>query len=126
MSTRAENFEQVKSLVLEEILRGKEGAVTRHWLWVCSGANDRVVRKAIEELRNEGHLICNDQDGYGYYIAETDEDILRQYRRDCARAVSILKRLKAFRKAARLIEQKEENKDQVTIEEILMLMEGKL
>ena len=40
--------------------------------------------------------------------------------------MSILKRLKAFRMAAREIEQQTENKDQITIEEILMLMEGKI
>ena len=126
MSTKALNFEQLKRMIRDQLAHGKDLGVTRQWLTMCTGANDRAVRLAIEDLRSEGWLICNDQDGEGYYLALEDQEILRQYRRDCARAMSILKRLKAFRMATREIEQQVENKDQVTIEEILMLMEGKI
>ena len=126
MSTKAKNFEQLKRMIRDQLAHGKELGATRQWLTMYTGANDRTVRLAIEDLRSDGWLICNDQDGEGYYLALEDQEILRQYRRDCARAMSILKRLKAFRMAAREIEQQTENKDQVTIEEILMLMEGKI
>lgn len=126
MSTKAKNFEQLKRMIRDQLAHGKELGATRQWLTMHTGANDRTVRLAIEDLRSEGWLICNDQDGEGYYLALEDQEILRQYRRDCARAMSILKRLKAFRMAAREIEQQTENKDQITIEEILMLMEGKI
>lgn len=126
MSTRAMNFEHLKRMIRDQLMHGKGSGATRTWLAMHTGANDRTVRLAIEDLRSEGWLICNDQDGEGYYLALEDQEILRQYRRDCARAMSILKRLKAFRMAAREIEQQTENKDQVTIEEILMLMEGKI
>lgn len=115
-----------KGKVLGLIGYGKTWGCTRMMLRMRTGLTDRTVRNIIEKLREDGHLICNDQDGNGYYLPESDADVLRQYRRDCARAMSILKRLKAFRYEVRLMEQKEENKDQITVEEILMLMEGKI
>lgn len=88
---------------------------------------ERTVRKLIEELRNEGHLICNDQDGQGYYIAETEQEIRRQYRQDCARAMSILRRIKPFRHAIRAMD--EYNGDQVSFEDMVieeLLIKGEL
>ena len=126
MSARDEEYQGMLQAVWNCLLHGKDLAASRTWISSHTGLNDRTARKVIEALRNSGVLICNDQDGMGYYIAETDEEILRQYRRDCARAMSILKRLKAFRAAVREIEQQEENKDQVTIEEILMLVGDKI
>ena len=116
----------MKACVRACLLHGHDLATTRTSIVMMTGINDRTVRQVIEELRNDGLLICNDQDGNGYYLAETDDEILKQYRRDCAHAMSILKRLKKFRWAVREIEQGRENKDQITIEEILMLMEDKI
>lgn len=108
------------------IQMGKDKAIPRKEICRETGLNDRAVRAMIEELRAEGSWVCNDQDGKGYYYASNDNELLRQYRRDCARAMSILKRLKPMRQRVRAIQQQEENKDQITIEEILMLMEGKI
>ena len=119
-------LDYIKETIKEHLVRGKGAGVTRTWLATQTGVNDRSVRLAIEDLRNDGMLICNDQDGKGYYLASDERDIMRQYRRDCARAMSILKRLKPLRMAVREIEHQEENKDQVTVEEILMLMDGKI
>ena len=119
-------LDYIKETIKEHLMRGKDAGVTRTWLATQTGVNDRSVRLAIEDLRNDGMLICNDQDGEGYYLASDERDIMRQYRRDCARAMSILKRLKPLRMAVREIEHQEENKDQVTVEEILMLMDGKI
>lgn len=35
---------------------------------------DRAVRKSIERLRKQGHIICNLGAGDGYFLAETKED----------------------------------------------------
>src|SRR3989304_5961364 len=37
-------------------------------------ASDRQVRKAIENLREQGVLICNLLDGEGYFMADTLEE----------------------------------------------------
>lgn len=78
---------------------GHRNAVTRDRLVRMSGINDRAVRELLELARDNGALICNDQDGMGYYLAETDDEIDRQYRRDRARALAVLKRLKPYRQA---------------------------
>jgi len=80
---------------------GKENAITRSDLARILGMTDRAVRKAIEEARDRGALICNDGDGEGYYKASDIGQIERQYRVDRARALSTLKRLKTMRKMLR-------------------------
>lgn len=79
--------------------------------------SERRVRELIEELRNRGHLICNRQDGRGYYIAETREEVESQYRQDCARAMSILRRIKPFRHYLR---KTEDTGDQITWEDLAL------
>ncbi len=77
---------------------GKENARTRREIVTESGYDDRTVREVIEKARDAGWLVCNDQDGSGYYLGWTTDEIERQYKRDQARALSILKRQKPFRR----------------------------
>jgi len=97
----AERIVLALQMVDKYLHRGHSLAVTRSSLSMATGYNDRVVRELLEIARNEGALICNDQDGHGYYLAETEEEIERQYKRDRARALSVLKRLKPYRTALR-------------------------
>jgi len=109
--------EAMKKKVLSCLMHGRDLANTRQWISMHTGIHDRKVRELIEELRNEGYLICNAQNGSGYYLAETTEEILQQYRQDCNRAMSILRRIKPFRHA--LIERAAAESDQITFNEIL-------
>ena len=79
------------------IPEGKENAISREVLATRLGLTDRQTRKLIEEARDRGELICNDGDGEGYYLACDLGQIERQYRKDRARALSVLKRLKTMR-----------------------------
>ena len=79
------------------IPEGKENAIPRSVLAVRLGLTDRQTRKLIEEARDRGELICNDGDGEGYYLASDLGQVERQYRKDRARALSVLKRLKTMR-----------------------------
>lgn len=63
--------------------------------------NERSVRELLEDARAHGFLVCNEQDGKGYYLAETMDEVERQYRRDYKRAMSLLVRLKPMRKMLR-------------------------
>lgn len=105
----------------EEVLAcleyGSRNAKDRYQISNQTGIQDRHVRRLIEELRGDGYLICNAQNGKGYYLAETPAEILRQYRQDHSRAMSILKRMKTFRHA--LIEAAAEENNQMTFNEIL-------
>lgn len=84
--------------LLQEIGVGKKNAVTLLQLTWRTGEKERTVRKEIQHLREEGHLIINDQDGKGYYIATEFAEIARQYHQDRSRFLSIAKRLKTARR----------------------------
>ena len=80
--------------------------------------NERTLRELLEQARADGYLICNDMDGKGYYLADTLDDVDRQYRRDYNRAMALLVRLKPMRRmlreAGRLKTKKEMQHDQRT------------
>ena len=118
MSTSEELRAEQRARVLSCIRHGADLANTRGWIAMRTGLTDRVVRQRIEELRNEGHLICNLQNGSGYFLADTDEEIEQQYKQDCARAMSILRRIKPFRHYLRSLD--EERGDQVTFEDMAL------
>lgn len=84
--------------LLNEIGVGKEHAVTLLRLVIETGEKERAVRKEIQRLREDGHLIINDQDGKGYYIATELDEIARQYHQDRSRFLSIATRLKTARR----------------------------
>ena len=63
--------------------------------------NERTLRELLEQARGEGYLICNDMDGKGYYLADTIDDVERQYERDYGRAMALLVRLKPMRRMLR-------------------------
>ena len=113
-----ELIREQRARVLSCLRHGKDLANNRFWITMKTGLSDRVVRQRIEELRNEGHLFCNLQNGKGYFIAENDEEVALQYRQDCARAMSILRRIKPFRHYLRSLD--EERGDQVTFEEMAL------
>lgn len=97
-------------MIDEFIPTGRENAVSRSYLAKVVGKDDRKVRRMIEEARAAGALICNDQDGKGYWISEDPKEWLAQYRQDTARAMRILKRRKPLRDALIAAGYKEETR----------------
>ena len=69
---------------------GKEHAITKQELLTKTGLHDRTLRQAIENARGRGACICCEQNGTGYYQAETIEELIGQYRQMTARAMSLL------------------------------------
>lgn len=92
---------EVDKKVALQIGIGHEYARTSEWISRLSGVSERGVRDSIERLRSNGWTICNEMDGAGYYIAESMDEVERQYRRDYNRAMALLTRLKPMRKALR-------------------------
>lgn len=72
--------------------------ITREELCEITGLSDRQVRKIIEDLR-QVHVILNDQNGAGYYQTHNILKVLKYYRQEMARALSVLRRLKPMRRA---------------------------
>lgn len=88
----------MKHEIVSRIPLGSKNAKDRFALAEEFGVSDRVMRQMIEDARRDGILICNDNDGRGYYIAESIDEIERQYNRDKARALSVLARQKTMRR----------------------------
>ena len=78
--------------------KGEENAVDRDMLASLLGMGDRATRELIEKARNEGNLILNKQNGKGYFLPGSIDDVKRQYIQDTNRAMAILKRRKHARK----------------------------
>ena len=87
--------------ILSLIPQGKVNAISRTELRYRAQLNDRVMRELIEQERRNGAIILNLQDGRGYYRPAPDEldDVLRQYKQNDRRAMSILVQQKHLRRA---------------------------
>ncbi len=77
------------------IPKGRRNAISREDLAAALHTTDRKMRKAVAEAKKQGVMICNDGDGY--YQSDELSDLWRQYRRETARAKSILKARKPMR-----------------------------
>lgn len=101
MSEKCKAANERKNALTGELLQllpvGRENAVGRRALAARLQIGDRSVRKLIEDLRDQGILVCNDQDGRGYYIAASTDEVERQYRIDRARALAVMRRMKTAR-----------------------------
>ena len=64
-------YEVIKYAVYNSLGVGKKNAKTRKELCSCVKCSDRVLRKAIEDLRRD-RVIITDDNGTGYYIPTSD------------------------------------------------------
>ena len=76
-------------MVLLAIPFSREGGVRRKTLAVRLGIPDRSLRDIIESLQNAGWPIVNFQDGEGYFLAETAEEVARYKNQERSRARNI-------------------------------------
>ena len=86
------------NFIVAHIPYGKENAVTREYLCLMFGMSDREIRRAIQAARNEGNIIINAQDGRGYYRSNEPADVMKQYKQNKRRALSILVQQKHLRR----------------------------
>lgn len=84
--------------ITDYIGTGKGNAVTRAELVNKLNLPDRTIRNLIEEERRKGTLIINAGDGAGYYISDSLDDLVRQYRTNHNRAMSVLVQQKHLRR----------------------------
>lgn len=91
------NFGRLTLKLAAFIPFGKENAISRDVLACSLELSDRKMREAIEQARADGLMIVNLGDGNGYYQTDNLDEIEAQYRKDTARAMSVLKRRKPMR-----------------------------
>ncbi len=67
--------------IKNNVLRALEthGAVKQCMLANLIGTQERLIRRAVRDLREEGHLIGSDEDGY--FLAKTRDEILHTINR---------------------------------------------
>lgn len=76
---------------------GKGNAVSRAQLSELTGLSDRAVRKMIQQARQYGYLIINDCDGRGYFQSDNPDEWEKHYKRETARAMTVLRVRKCLR-----------------------------
>lgn len=84
--------------LVENIPFGRDNAVSREYLCAVCKMGDRSMRQIIQQARDAGHIIINNQNGKGYYRSDELDDIERQYRQNRSRALSILVQQKHLRR----------------------------
>lgn len=84
--------------IIDYIGTGKDHATSRKTLVKSTGKSDRAVRSMIACARASGHIICNLQDGAGYYIPNDANDIKSQFLINQSRALAILSQQQPLRK----------------------------
>ena len=74
----------------EHLGHGKANAVRREELCLLSGLSDRDMRKMIMRAKFDGLCVSNAQDGKGYFIPVTEEEVRAQLAQEERRAKKIL------------------------------------
>lgn len=72
---------------------GKENAQTRRALALRMGCGERTIRKLIEDLSTTGLVVCNVQDGVGYYKPNKAEDFEAMINIETSRAEALLAKI---------------------------------
>ena len=78
-------------LLVSFLGRSRDAARSRDSLCYLMQRSDRAVRKIIEEARNRGYVILNDQSGRGYWLSEDPKEIEAWYRQVRSRAISVFR-----------------------------------
>ncbi len=97
----AEDKEFSDLTVYMRILLDACGTITREELASVLKTSDRKARKIVEMARDEGLIIANRQDGKGYFLPKTVEDLKALYNMNQSRAIAILRQQKHIRRAIR-------------------------
>lgn len=71
--------------------------IKRGELAAMMGFTDRNLRRVIEDARRCGYLIVNGGNGTGYFLARNTSDIVKHFKTEKSRALSILQCLKKAR-----------------------------
>ena len=103
--SRKREYSPSTERLLSILGRGSDRAVGRNLLAKLMNTNDSGMRKAVCLARLEGVAINNDQNGDGYYLPDTLEELKRQYAQTEHRAKILLAQLKAIRNQIATLEE---------------------
>lgn len=78
---------------------GRENAYKLDLLSSIMGVDERTIRQMIEDLTTNGCVVCNLQNGKGYFRPTTDDDFEAMIKLSASRAKSLLRKEYAIKKA---------------------------
>ena len=81
------------------IPEGRENACRGTALASVMGCSERRIRQMVEDLTVNGNVICNLQNGKGYYRPLDEEDIDAMLKLTASRAYSLLRKKYALKRA---------------------------
>ena len=79
--------------VLDLLSTGRKEAVPMRTLAQALNVRPREIRQAVLDARMDGVIVCSGMGGY--FFPKSDEEVLKFYRVNRARAMTTLKSLKA-------------------------------
>lgn len=80
---------------------GRDNAIARKTLVALTGLSDRRLREMIEAARLSGEVICNLQQGDGYFRPDDPADMEIQYKLNLARIRSLSMQNRAIKNKMR-------------------------
>lgn len=111
-------MDEATERLLNHLGTGQRNAKKREALAVEMELPDREMRRVISRARTVDRVpICNFQNGRGYFLPETDEELLEQYRQTVRRGKSIFAQTGALLHAIGL-------HDQMTLEQLIQETEA--
>jgi transcriptional regulator with XRE-family HTH domain len=97
MQRKSAEQKAIVELISRTVPFGRENAIKRADLSRVLQVDDRKARHYIGIARLNGVIIINEQGGDGYFQSDDVKDIMRQYKQETNRAMTILSRRKAIR-----------------------------
>ncbi len=79
-------------LLYRVLLKGHAHAISKASLVIITGLSERKVRQYIEDLNANGKVVCNLQDGKGYYLPETEDDYVAMIKLTASRANALYRK----------------------------------
>lgn len=87
-------------LLLNNLRYGERNAKTQEELAGEIGVSPLTVRQMIHAARVKDNIvICNYFDGYGYFLPETKDEVMKQYKQTAKRGKAVFAQLSSIIKA---------------------------
>ena len=99
MNTKRKSLSAVHLDLYSILCEGRDKATQLEVLSDYLGISERKVRSMIEDLTANGMVVCNLQNGKGYYKPATDEDYEAALKLNASRLHSLLRKDYAIKKA---------------------------
>lgn len=101
----------LEEIIYHSIPTGKYNAIHTIEIQKRTGTSEREIRKTIENLRRKGTCICSGANGY--YLPETEEELIQYIRTVKKTAKSSLYTLKTARRELKRMQTTEQMKMQI-------------